>query len=108
MADPAGTGTLFTDPDPEAARRFFRTKKGALVDKVMPVAEAVAALIHDGDYIACGGFGTNRISTAVLHEILRQGRRDLGFAGVGSSWRGWTPPISSGWRPAGCPPTPAA
>lgn len=81
MADPAGTGTLFMDPDPEAARGFFRTKKGALVDKVMPVAEAVAAFIHDGDYIACGGFGTNRISTAVLHEILRQGRRDMGFAG---------------------------
>jgi len=81
MAMPAGTGTLFTDPDPEAARRFFRTKKGALVDKVMPVADAVSSFIHDGDYIASGGFGTNRIPTAVLHEILRQGRREMGFAG---------------------------
>ena len=81
LEGPAGTGTLFMDPDPEAARRFFHARKGALVDKVMPVADAVAAFVHDGDYIACGGFGTNRISTAVLHEILRQGRKDLGFAG---------------------------
>jgi glutaconate CoA-transferase subunit A len=77
----AGTGTLFTDPDPEAAREFFRGKKGALVDKVMTVSAAVRAFIHDGDYVASGGFGTNRISTAVLHEILRQKKRDLGFAG---------------------------
>jgi len=77
----AGTGRLFKDPDPEAARGFFHGKKGALVDKVMTVSEAVTAFIHDGDYIASGGFGTNRISTSVLHEILRQRKRDLGFAG---------------------------
>jgi glutaconate CoA-transferase subunit A len=76
-----GRGRLFTDPDPDAAREFFRGKKGALVDKVMSVPEAVSRFIHDGDYVASGGFGTNRISTAVLHEILRQKRRDLGFAG---------------------------
>jgi glutaconate CoA-transferase, subunit A len=82
MAEPAaGTGRLFVNPDPEAARGFFHAKKGALVDKVMTVSRAVAAFIHDGDYIASGGFGTNRISTAVLHEILRQGRTNLGFAG---------------------------
>jgi glutaconate CoA-transferase subunit A len=76
-----GTGKLFTDPDPEAAREFFHGKKGALVDKVMTVPQAVSAFIHDGDYIASGGFGTNRISTAVLHEVLRQKKRNLGFAG---------------------------
>src|SRR5262249_13828846 len=36
---------------------------------------------HDGDYFATGGFGTNRIPTAVCHEILRQGRQNLGFSG---------------------------
>jgi glutaconate CoA-transferase subunit A len=76
-----GTGKLFTDPDPEAAREFFHRKKGALVDKVMSVSQAVTALVHDGDYIAPGGFGTNRIATAVLHEVLRQKKRNLGFAG---------------------------
>jgi glutaconate CoA-transferase, subunit A len=47
----------------------------------MPVAEAVRRFIRDGDYFAAGGFGTNRIPTAVLHEVLRQGRQNLGFAG---------------------------
>jgi glutaconate CoA-transferase subunit A len=52
-----------------------------MVDKVTTVSEAVARLIHDGDYIAIGGFGTNRIPTAVLHEIVRQGKRHLGVSG---------------------------
>jgi glutaconate CoA-transferase subunit A len=47
----------------------------------MSVPAAVAQFIRDGDYLASGGFGTNRIATAVLHELLRQGRRNLGFAG---------------------------
>jgi glutaconate CoA-transferase subunit A len=81
----AGTGRLFADPDPDSAREFFNRKKGALVDKVMTVSQAVSAFIHDGDYIASGGFGTNRIATAVLHEILRQGRANLGFAGFSTT-----------------------
>src|SRR5207237_1263763 len=35
----------------------------------------------DGDYLAIGGFGCDRIPTAVVHEILRQGIQDLSFAG---------------------------
>lgn len=77
----AGRGPLFADPDPDAARAVFRDKSRALTDKVMPVADAVAAFVHDGDYLASGGFGTNRIASAVLHEIVRQRRRDLSFAG---------------------------
>ena len=80
-----GKGKLFMHPDPEGARRFFRTKKGALKDKVMSVKEAVSSFIHNGDYVASGGFGTNRISVAVLHEILRQKKRDLGFAGFSAT-----------------------
>lgn len=76
-----GTGRLFTDPDPDAARGAFRNKSRALTDKVMSVQDAVSRFVHDGDYLGSGGFGANRIATAVLHEILRQGRRDLGFAG---------------------------
>ena len=82
MTEPgSGTGRLFTDPDPDAARDVFRAKSRALSDKVMSVPEAVRRFVHDGDYLASGGFGANRIATAVLHEILRQGRQDLGFAG---------------------------
>jgi glutaconate CoA-transferase subunit A len=77
----AGDGPLFTDPSPDAARAFFKEKPRRLVDKVMPVREAVERFVHDGDYLASGGFGANRISTAVMHEILRQKPRGLGFAG---------------------------
>ena len=76
-----GGGALFTSPDVEQARAFFRTKSRAMTDKVMPVREAVSRFVKDGDYFASGGFGTNRISTAVLHEILRRGVQNLGIAG---------------------------
>jgi glutaconate CoA-transferase subunit A len=69
------------DPDPEAARAFFRDKLRAQVNKVMTVAEAVSRFVHDGAYLASGGFGSNRIATAALHEIVRQKKRNLGFAG---------------------------
>ncbi len=77
----AGLGSLFTDPDPDRARAFFRTKRVALTEKVMSVREAIEAFVKDGDYLASGGFGTNRIATALLHEVVRQERRGLGFAG---------------------------
>ena len=76
-----GSGPLFTDPDPEAARIFFRRKRAAFEDKVTSVRDAVSRFVKDGDYVASGGFGANRISTASMHEILRQGKQDLGFAG---------------------------
>jgi glutaconate CoA-transferase subunit A len=47
----------------------------------MSVREAVGRFVHDGDYLATGGFGTNRIPNAVCHEILRQRRQNLGFSG---------------------------
>lgn len=76
-----GDGALFADPSSDRARQFFAEKPRALTDKVMTVAESVRRFIHDGDYFACGGFGCARIPTAVLHEILRQGRQRLRFAG---------------------------
>jgi glutaconate CoA-transferase subunit A len=69
------------NPDTEAARAWFRQKSKALADKVMSVKEAVSCFVKDGDYLSSGGFGTNRIATALLHEILRQRKRNLGFAG---------------------------
>lgn len=80
-ADTPTLGTLFMPPDVDGAREFFRTKSRALTDKRMTVRDAVSAFIHDGDYLAIGGFGTNRIPTAVLHEILRQQRKGLGLSG---------------------------
>ncbi len=76
-----GDGPLFVDPSANHARQFFSTKARALVDKVTTVAEAVRDLVHDGDYLAIGGFGCDRIPTAVTHEIVRQRKQNLGFAG---------------------------
>ena len=74
-------GPLFASPDPDAARAAFRTKDKRLVDKRMSVKDAVARFVNDGDYLASGGFGGDRIATALLHEIVRQKKQDLGFAG---------------------------
>lgn len=77
----AGIGKLFTNPDPDAAREYFRSKSRVMRDKAMDVSQAVSLFIQDGEYVAIGGFGTNRIPTAVLHEILRQGKKHLGLSG---------------------------
>jgi glutaconate CoA-transferase subunit A len=76
-----GDGALFTDPSADRARQFFGTRNRSLTDKLTTVADAVARLVHDGDYLGIGGFGAARLPTAVVHEILRQGKQDLGFAG---------------------------
>lgn len=74
-------GELFTSPDVDAARAFFAQKSRTMADKRMSVEEAVTRFIHDGDYVASGGFGGVRIATAILHEIVRQRKRRLGFSG---------------------------
>jgi glutaconate CoA-transferase subunit A len=76
-----GEGVLFTDPSANHARQHFAGKPRALTDKLTTVAEAVQRLVHDGDYLAIGGFGADRLPTAVMQEVLRQGRQNLGFAG---------------------------
>lgn len=74
-------GALFSPPDIDGARQFFAEKSRVLTNKLMSVSEAVTRFVHDGDYFASGGFGMVRISTAVLHEIVRQRKQHLGFAG---------------------------
>lgn len=83
MADPLNDsqGELFSNPDVNLAREFFKTKSRALTHKLMSVADAVNRFIHDGDYLASGGFGGVRISTAILHEIVRQRKKHLGLSG---------------------------
>ncbi len=76
-----GHGALLTNPDPDEARRFFRTKSRRLVPKDMSLADAVARYVKDGDYLAIGGFGADRTPLAACHEIVRQGRKNLGLAG---------------------------
>jgi len=71
---------LYTDPSANKAREYFKTKPRSLTDKVTTVADAVARLVNDGDYLGIGGFGCARIPTAVLHEILRQQKQNLSMA----------------------------
>ncbi len=78
---PQGIGPLFVDPSADRAREAFAAKPRALTDKLTTVIDAVARLVRDGDYLAIGGFGGDRLPTAVVHEILRQGRQNLGLAG---------------------------
>jgi len=76
-----GKGPLFITPDPFKFREYNRNKSRSQKSKVSTVPEAIRAYIKDGNYIATGGFGTNRIPTALLHEIVRQKKKNLGFAG---------------------------
>jgi len=77
----ASVGALFMPPDVDTARRFFANKSRVLTDKLVTVDQAVSRFVHDGDYLASGGFGMVRIATAVLHEIVRQRRKGLGLSG---------------------------
>lgn len=76
-----GIGPLFVDPDPDKSRDFFRQKSRKMVNKVMELKDAIAKFVHDGDYLAIGGFGANRTPIAACHEIVRQGRKKMAFAG---------------------------
>lgn len=76
-----GQEKLFTNPDPDDARAFFRTKSRRLEDKLMSLKDAVGQYVNDGDYLAIGGFGANRTPMAACHEIVRQEKKNLGFAG---------------------------
>jgi glutaconate CoA-transferase, subunit A len=44
--------------------------------RILPLADAVAELVHDGDTVALEGF-THLIPVAAGQEIIRQGRREL-------------------------------
>ncbi|MCL5107794.1 MAG: CoA transferase subunit A [Chloroflexi bacterium] len=81
MGENPRAGEFFCAPDPDGLRDFLRRKPRDLIAKVTSAREAIARFVHDGDYLATGGFGTNRIPVALLHEVVRQRRRHLGFAG---------------------------
>ncbi len=74
-------GELFSSPCVDEARSFFMQKPRTMANKLMSVSEAVSRFVHDGDYIASGGFGGVRIATSVLHEIVRQSKKNLGLSG---------------------------
>jgi glutaconate CoA-transferase subunit A len=77
-----GQGELIGWHDPDENRRWvLENKSRELRDKRMSVPQAVREYIHDGDYLALGGFGHVRVSMAVVYEIIRQRRQHLVLAG---------------------------
>jgi 3-oxoacid CoA-transferase subunit A/glutaconate CoA-transferase subunit A len=77
-----GSGELVGWRDPDENRAWIRDNKPrGLVDKRMPVRQAVEQFVKDGDFIAMGGFGHVRVPMVVIYEIVRQGRRNLTVAG---------------------------
>jgi len=77
-----GDGELIGWHDPDEARGWvLKNKSRELRDKSMSAKEAVSRFVHDGDFIASGGFGHVRVSMAVIYEIIRQKKRNLIMAG---------------------------
>lgn len=50
-------------------------------NKVMTAAEAVGRYVHNGDCLALGGFVTNRRAYGLVHEVIRQKKRNLYLEG---------------------------
>ena len=77
-----GSGELIGWHDPDENRQWVREHKSRdLRDKRMSVKEAVEEFVHDGNFVAFGGFGHIRIPMAVVYEIIRQQKRGLVMAG---------------------------
>lgn len=77
-----GSGEIFCKNTPSEVRKWTRENKTrALEDKRMRIKDAVKKFIHNGDYIAMGGFGHIRVPMALIYEIVRQGIKDLSVAG---------------------------
>jgi acyl CoA:acetate/3-ketoacid CoA transferase alpha subunit len=77
-----GHGELHAWMDPDDARAWMSGKKSKqLVEKVMPLKDAVERFTFDGGYLAMGGFGHVRVSMAGIYEMIRQKRRNLIMAG---------------------------
>jgi acyl CoA:acetate/3-ketoacid CoA transferase alpha subunit len=78
----AGRGELLGWKDPDKAREWvLNNKSRELKDKTMTIEQAVTQFVHDGDFIASGGFGHIRVSMAIIYEIIRQKKRNLAMAG---------------------------
>ncbi len=60
----------------DESRQLISIAGRAMTAEILPLSQAITALVHDGDTVALEGF-THLIPFAAGHEIIRQGRRDL-------------------------------
>ncbi len=68
---------FWTGLSPDEARQFLANKDKSKRDKRMTLKEAVQKFVKDGDNVGIGGFVNGRQPIAIVHEIIRQGRKDL-------------------------------
>ncbi len=64
-------------PTPAEARKAVVNKPHGLRDKRTTMKEAVDRHIKDGMNLCIGGFVNTRVPTAIIHEIVRKGVKDL-------------------------------
>lgn len=76
-----GKGEIFSKITPDDFRKHMRAKVAKVNDdKRMDIKEAVKRFMKDGYYISIGGCSIVRLPIAFVHEVLRQGFRNLGMA----------------------------
>ncbi len=64
-------------PSPDKAREVQISKPKNLRDKRTTLKDAVKEFITDGINLGIGGFVNTRVPIAIVHEIIRQGARNL-------------------------------
>ncbi|MFZ5974165.1 MAG: CoA transferase subunit A [Bacillota bacterium] len=67
----------WTGLSPDEARECTARKDKSKRDKRMTLAQAVQTFVKDGYNLGIGGFVNSRQPVALVHEIIRQGRKDL-------------------------------
>lgn len=67
----------FWGPTPEEARKAAVAKKKGLKDKQCTLKKALSTYLRDGINIGIGGFVNTRVPVAIIHEIIRQGAKNL-------------------------------
>ena len=74
----SGRGAIYFQ-DPDAVRASRAQKDRGLTNKLMTEQEAVGRFVADGDYIGCDLTYVIRGPNALIHEIIRQRRKNLWF-----------------------------
>jgi len=77
-----GSGELLGWHEPDEQRSWILANKSReMKDKRTTVSAAIASFVQDGNLIAMGGFGHDRVSMVSVYEMIRQKKRHLVLAG---------------------------
>ncbi|MCZ6548842.1 MAG: hypothetical protein O6837_12120, partial [Deltaproteobacteria bacterium] len=87
----SGSSSLWstTGLKPRGRYNLIHVKEGggcsSVMSKVMGLREAVDRFVFDGAVVGLGGQNIGRCAMATVHEIIRQGKRDLTLVGCNLS-----------------------